>query len=179
MLIRRLVVAVALVLWPATDAHAQSSKTARVGVLAWSTEGNFEPNVQAFREALGAAGWVEGRNLTLYVRYAGEQYARLPEFAGELVRLKVDVLVIFGTPATLAAQRAVKHAVRRAGIIKPASCHTFRHSFVTHLLEDRHDIRAVQELLAHRDVSTTQICTHVLNQGPSGVQSPTDRMLGS
>src|SRR5690348_8303833 len=106
MLIQCLVVAVALVLSLATDAHAQSPKTARVGVLASSTEGNFGPNVEVFREALGAAGWVEGRNLTLHVRYAGEQYGRLPELASELVGLEVDVLVSLGTPATLAAQRA-------------------------------------------------------------------------
>ena len=67
--------------------------------------------------------------------------------------------------------------MRRAGITKPASCHTFRHSFATHLLEDRHDIRTVQELLGHSDVSTTMIYTHVLNQGPSGVRSPLDGML--
>jgi len=71
-------------------------------------------------------------------------------------------------------QRAVHRAVREAGLTKPASCHTFRHSFATHLLEDGYDIRTVQKLLGHRDVRTTMIYTHVLNRGPAGVHSPLD-----
>lgn len=106
-----------------------------------------------------------GREWGWQYAFPSSQRSRDP-YSGQERRHHLDEKVL---------QRAIKSAVREAGLVKPASCHTLRHSFATHLLQAGYDIRTVQELLGHKDVSTTMIYTHVLNRGGQGVVSPLDR----
>ena len=96
-----------------------------------------------------------------------QQYRWHDTQTGEQGRHHLDPSVIL---------KAVRRAVLASGSIKPAGCHTFRHSFATHLLERGQDIRTIQELMGHSDLNTTMIYTHVLKRGPMGVISPADQL---
>ena len=133
------------------------------------------------RDLEGGAGWVElPTALARKYPHAGRAWAWQWVFSA--TRTYVDRITGQRRRHHLhesVLQRAVKEAARRAGLVKRAGPHTLRHSFATHLLEDGHDIRTVQELLGHRDVSTTMIYTHVLNRGPAAVRSPADRLFNA
>lgn len=171
----------------AVDARARGSSSSRIqsthGEGVRELRGELEAHLatvrrQHARDVERGAGYVElpqllGRKLLGAARDWPRQWVfpatrrYRDRWTGEIRRHHLHETVL---------QRAVTAAAQRAGIPKRVTCHAFRHAFATHLLADGYDIRTVQELLGHSDVSTTMIYTHVLNRGPRGVRSPADRL---
>ena len=154
----------------------------RITMLAQNIRGPLAEHLRRVREqwekdVRSGAGWVALPGaLGLKYPNAGQEWPWQWVFPGRLVHVLPDPVGARGRWFfhETAVQRSFRSAVQASGISKRASCHTLRHSFATHLLENGYDIRSVQELLGHRDVKTTMVYTHVLNRGRLGVRSPAD-----